>query len=229
MSNIVTDYSHDFLSIVLNDPIQIGKNKLSCSLTNCDQKFYIQTPRLEYKYNDNDNACFLFKGRNMNHVNEFYQFVLEIEQRVQQKIKPILSKILEQSENELLFRSSIKHPNHLDHPIFMQPIIQSDSFECYSKKGLKLDFNTFKSGREAKSILLCDSITITPTHYELKWTAVQALVYERKIKQKKGFSIQEDTEVKEASPFYITDFQKKKDSQQDEHEIKISLDSSSKN
>jgi predicted DNA-binding protein (UPF0278 family) len=156
----------------------------------------------------------------MNHVNEFYQFVLEIERRVQQKIKPVLHKILEQSDNELPLRSSIKHPTDLNQPIFMQTIVSSDSFECYTKKGLKLEFNAFKSGREAKSILLCDSITITPTHYELKWTAVQALVYERKIKQKKGFSIQED-DVKEAA-LYITDFQKKDKDQ--EQEIKISLD-----
>lgn len=183
---IVTQYSHEFLTLRLEDPVQIGKNKLSCNILNCGEKFYIQTPRLLYS-----NSNLSFKGKNQNLINEFYEFILEIEKQIESKSQNIISKLVEPQDDDdsaILLKSSITTPSKLSNSIFLKTKL-SDTFECYNRKIQPIDLSEFTKEKEAKFIILCDHIIITPTHIEISWKLVQALVYIQKNKSPKGFAM----------------------------------------
>lgn len=216
-SKIVTKYLSDLISIRLDSPVQINTSKVSSKIFNCDQLFYIQTPKLMYTCEPGNKIKLFFENTKINQqksdgvLEDFYVFFKEIEKQLRKKSNNIVSQILclsngdeSTSTEQDLFYSSIETPSALHDSMSFTCDVDYTTFEVYDRKGKKFteidDFFKFKQGT---FILLCECIHITPSRTIVKWKVIQGLVHPERIKKKINEANNSEKKKQSSSKFQI--------------------------
>ena len=225
-SKIVTKYLSDLISIRLDSPIQINFSKVSCKIFNCNQMFYIQTPKMAYKCQPGNKIKLFFENsktkqnKSDSNLEEFYIFFKEIEKQLREQSDNIVSQILllddgvpkDDNDNSSstktsqdLFYSSIETPDALQNGMSFVCDVDYTTFEVYDRKGNKFtEMNEFFKYKQGTFIILCECVFITPSRSSIQWKVIQGLVHpDKKVNVKSKQSTSSSEKPKKVNKFHI--------------------------
>lgn len=177
-----------------------SENVLYSEIYNGNEPFYVQSPRVHYKINDDKTVSLLFDDERLS---SFFDLILQVEKRVCQLISEkseswFAEKMDYSSIWKNLFRRIVAVPENLKDPLEMKvkiPKVNGEyDFEIYNKMQKKLDFSAFEKSTECTFLLLAKEIVISSTVSEIEWELVQVLIHKKK-KKVKGFGIRNEEDI----------------------------------
>jgi hypothetical protein len=153
MAKIITKFEPELLHLKLNpDTLEIS---------NCNTKFYIQTPRLRFR-KQKTNLQLLLQGKSMEKLNTFYVYLKTIENKLKSLYKSLSGKSL---------KTNFKLPSKINDPISFN-LSESENFDVYDRQENIIMYDKFlKDPHEVTFIIICESIK----ENQIIWKPVQAM------------------------------------------------------
>lgn len=187
--------------INLDEPIEMGNNFLSMNINYGNNSLYLQTPRLYFDFNNNDNKNELnlkFKGKKESQTNHFYKFLKRLEDRLAYLLESEMEKITNELSFKNILRSSIKVPENIQDPMYINTQL-SENVQIYDKYDKQLPLKEYTQCY-CTFIISCKDISIYPSSAHINWTIEQVLIHSpnisKKSNQSKKFQIKMDHEPK---------------------------------
>lgn len=168
MDIVIKEYDHTIIdSIKAESPKEYKRNTLIMKLYNGSNssKLYIKTPKLYIKKFGNK-MHLNFEGKHKENVNQFYNFLLSIEDKVTALMTEKLNALSPEISTDNLLKSCVLYPKTLDDPLSLSMNISEDCEYVGDKKRL-ID------GNLCTCIFKCTHLIITPTYAKLKLDVVK--------------------------------------------------------
>lgn len=182
-----------FNEILISPPVESNsKNELVMEINKENETFYFRTPKLKFKYLNNNSIKLYFKGKHKKNIEELYSFIYQLEQY----LNPLIEKEIGNTfsvETKDIFRSCIQSPKKLSGLLHFKSLIDSNvRFFSESNNVIELNETENDNYEYGSFIISCDRIIITPTTAKLQLKIVQGKIY---VKEQLGYGIlNEDSE-----------------------------------